>query len=377
MTWRRWLSFAVFSLAVPLAVRPAAAQMAPTGGHYAAQASDTGFSGGVSSSGGYSASVPLDLPGARNGLPVPVSIVYGGGGVGAAGLGWDVPLSYIFLDKTIAHRRPMVTATGSPQAREAVSLVLGGQALDLVQIGSDWVARRDAPDIVARQQGDGTWVVFDGQGRTYSFTVAATTGAASMWLLKSIAGVGGSRVELAYSITTPTVPGGGGLAIDLTNVSYNPHPTTANCFKNSVALVYDADVAAPLSLSVLGDRILVRNHKLVTVSVESKATCGGAYVRLRAYQLDYTQDADTHQPRLSSVKVVGREGTPEGASPIPLGTYSYGRATNSDSGALKYQLADQVTNIASKQPFTAKDSPPASPPPPAGSTMPLAEASST
>src|SRR5262245_30408022 len=102
MTWRRWLSLAAVSLATALSARPAAAQLAPTGGHYAAQASDTGFTGGVSSSGTYTTSVPLDLPGARNGLPVPVSLVYGGGGVGAAGLGWDVPLSYILVEKTIA-----------------------------------------------------------------------------------------------------------------------------------------------------------------------------------------------------------------------------------------------------------------------------------
>src|SRR6185436_19705356 len=100
------------------AVRPAAAQLAPTGAHYAAQASDTGFSGSVNSSGGYGASVPLDLPAARGGLPVPVSIVYGERGVGAAGLGWDVPLSYIYRDRTIAHRRPMPTGNGGWQPRE-------------------------------------------------------------------------------------------------------------------------------------------------------------------------------------------------------------------------------------------------------------------
>ena len=52
----------------------ALAQMAPagTGDHYAARASDTGFAGEVNSTGGYAASVPLDLPGARGGLPVPV-----------------------------------------------------------------------------------------------------------------------------------------------------------------------------------------------------------------------------------------------------------------------------------------------------------------
>lgn len=53
--------------------------------------------------------------------------------------------------------------------------------------------------------------------------------------------MGGSKVELDYSITTPAVPGGVGLAIDLTTVSYNPHPTTAGCYNNQVSLVYDGD----------------------------------------------------------------------------------------------------------------------------------------
>lgn len=356
MTWRRWLSLAAVALAAALPTRPAAAQLAPTGGHYAAQPSDTGFTGGVSSSGGYSTSVPLDLPAARGGLPIPVSLVYGGGGIGAAGVGWDVPLSYIFVDQTIAHRRPMRTADGGWQNRIAVSLVLEGRAMDLVRTGTDWVARHDAPDILVRQQTDGTWVMFDGQGRTYSFSVVATPGnpAAAMWLLKSITGVGGSQVVLDYNITTSTAPGGSdGVAIDLTTVSYNPHPSTADCFKNAVSLVYDADAASPLSLSVLGDRILSRAHKLKTVNVKSKATCGDAYVRLRGYNLEYAQDTDTKLPRLSSVKLVGREDMTDGATPIPLANYSYGSATT--SGALRYQLASKVTSAETKRPFTAVD----------------------
>jgi len=166
MEWRRLLTCAVVSLASSLYVPPAAAQLAPTGAHYAAQASDTGFSGSVNSSGGYGASVALDLPASRGGLPIPVEIVYRERGVGAAGLGWDVPLSYIYRDRTIAHRRPMPMANGAWQAREAITLVLGGRQMDLVQTASGWAARRDAPDILVRQQGDGTWVMFDGQGRT-------------------------------------------------------------------------------------------------------------------------------------------------------------------------------------------------------------------
>src|SRR5262245_39037341 len=193
---------------------------------FAAQASDTGFSGSVNSSGGYGAAVAIDLPASRGGLPIPVEIVYRERGVGAAGLGWDVPLSYIYRDRTIAHRRPMPLADGAWQAREAITLVLGGRQVDLVQTASGWAARRDAPDSRVRQQGDGTWGMFDGQGRTYTFTISPTTNGASLWLLTSITGVGGSKVLLDYSITTPVVPGGAGLAIDLVGASYNPSPTT-------------------------------------------------------------------------------------------------------------------------------------------------------
>jgi len=137
-------------------------------------------------------------------------------------------------------------------------------------------------------------------------------------------------------------------------VSYNPHPTIANCYKNAVSLVYDPDAAAPLSLSVLGDRTLTRLHKLVTVNVKSTATCTDAYVRLRGYQLGYTQDVDTRWPRLSSINLVGREDRTDVSSPIPLASYSYGTATT--NGALRYQQASTVVNASSKRPFTTLDS---------------------
>lgn len=354
MTWRSWFPLAAASLAAALSARPAAAQLAPTGGHYANQSSDGGFAGSVNSSGGYGASVPLELPGARGGLPIPVQIVYGEHGVGAAGLGWDVPMSFVRRDTTVAHRRPMQGADGTPQARERVSLVLDGRTLELVRSASGWVARRDAPDILVREQGDGTWVMFDGRGQTYSFTTvsSALTGA-NLWLLKTITGVGGSQVSLDYNITTPTVSGGTGLAIDLASVSYNPHPTTANCFKNQIVLGYDSALAAPLSLSMLGDRILARVDKLTKVDVYSKATCGDANVRLRGYTLGYQADVDTQLPRLHSVQVVGRDGTPEAATPIPVASYDYGHANS--GGVFGYVRGFGVAASAFVKPATKSD----------------------
>jgi len=76
--------------------------------------------------------------------------------------------------------------------------------MELVQSGTGWVARRDAPDLAVREQSDGTWVAYDGQGRTYLFAVVdPALAGANLWLLKSITGTGGSRVQLDYNITSP------------------------------------------------------------------------------------------------------------------------------------------------------------------------------
>ncbi|HET6195003.1 MAG TPA: hypothetical protein VFE12_04585, partial [Acetobacteraceae bacterium] len=244
-----------------------------------------GFAG-ANSSGGYSASVPLDLPPARGGLPVPVQIRYSERGVGAAGRGWDVPLSYIRRDTTIVRRRPLGTANVAPQGREQVSLVLDGQPVELVATSTGWSARRDDPGLQVRDQGSGNWVAYDSQGRTYLFAAAPALAGTGISLLQDVTGVGGSRVHLDYSITTPTVSGNPAIAIDLTRVSYNPHLTVAGCFKNAVSLIYDGD-GAPMSVAVLGGATLVRTHKLTEVDVLGKDSCTTGDVRLRRYQLQY------------------------------------------------------------------------------------------
>jgi hypothetical protein len=112
------------------------AQLAPTGGHYAGRPSDTGFEpGAVNASGGFTATVPIDLPGARGGLPIPLQIISGARGVGAAGLGWDIPLSYVRRDTTYQHRRPAIGNDTPPRGRERVFLSLQGRILDLVPKG--------------------------------------------------------------------------------------------------------------------------------------------------------------------------------------------------------------------------------------------------
>ena len=282
MQWIRSQSLRclVLGLVVLMAPRPAAAQLAPTGGHYAGRASDTGYEPGtVNMSGGYAASVPLDLPAARGGLPVPLQIVSGARGVGAAGVGWDVPLSYVRRDMSFAGRRPAMGSDRTPLGREQVSLSLQGQRFELVRKGPTWVARHNAPEPSLREQ-NGTWVLFDGQGRTYVFVAPPALAGADVWLLSTVSGAGGTQVQLDYDIAWPALTGGSGLAIDLVRVRYNTHPTMG-CAKHEVTLTYGDVAASPLALSMLGDRVLARMRTLKWVDVLSRASCGGAAERLR------------------------------------------------------------------------------------------------
>ncbi|RKH32678.1 hypothetical protein D7Y13_30145 [Corallococcus praedator] len=319
-----------------------AAQLAPTGGHYAARASDTGTSlGSVNASGGYSASIPLDLPGSRGGLPVPVSIGSGGRGVGAVGLGWDIPLSYIRRDLTFAHRKPRV-GTGAPTGREQVTLSLQGQTLELfprqVSAGPPqvlhWGARNGAPDLLLKEV-EGTWVMYDGEGWTWTFTQPNLLFGAGLWLLTSITGPDNTAVQLLYDVSGVATPGAGvGYTIDLRQVLYNKHPQS-NCFKNEVTLNYGAPVSSPLSLSLLNTNIVMtRVRTLSTLDVSSRATCASSPQRLRTYTFAYQTDSDTRLPRLVSVNVLGRQGTPEQSVALPVASFTYGLATT--SGTLTY-----------------------------------------
>ena len=322
---------------------PAQAQLAPVAGtHYAGRASDTGFMGAVNSQGAYGASVPLDFPPARGGLPVPVQIVYGGKRVGAAGLGWDVPLSYIYRDTTIAHHRP---------GRERLSLMLGGQSIALVRNAADtaWVARRADQQLEVRAV-SGNMILYDGEGRTYIFSPQGAGAGTllvggNLFMLVGIRGPGGNVVTLTYKFEAPALPGGGiGLSINLILVRYNPSPTTEKCFRNSVRLGYDvvATGSPPppvISMSMLGGTVLARVGKIVKVTVNSQPSCTVDEVPLRTYLFNYQPDVDTQLPRLQSVTMTGQKGTPEQGTTLPVAAYSYGSIVDPATGKITYQLA--------------------------------------
>ena len=215
----------------------------------------------------------------------------------------------------------------------------------MVRRQGEWVPRNGALDMRMRQVGAG-WVVFDGGGRTYTFTQDSRLQGTGLWLLESIKGpgVGGNLLKVTHKVGVQLMPGSpyAAVTIDVSQISYDAHPTTTDCFKHEINLNYDEEVSTvtPLALTVFGDRVLTRLHKLVGIDVASRATCGAEAPRLRSYSLTYQLDQDTKQWRLNAVRLRGRQGLES----VPVASYSYGSATyNGANGtALRYQTAYSV-----------------------------------
>lgn len=328
----------VASACVALSAAQSAAQLAPTGSHYGGRTTDTG-STSVSNMGGYSTAVPLDLVPARGGLPVPISVASGGRGVGAVGLGWDIAISSIRRDTSIARRRPAYQPGGQLAAREALVLTLNGQTLEMIaRDATSWVARIDAPDLELRKEGPTRWRLLDGHGRQYVFdtpTCSLTTPCTpipDLWLLTSIISPD-NRVELLYDVRFENIATnelvsfvGTGYSVDLTQVRYNTHKTASSCFKDIVRLSYDRE-ARPLKVQNLGAHNVFRMSRLTDVVVSRTTSCNTESA-VRRYGFHYAQDPDTKLQRLASVDVRGQDGTAEAATPAPVAAYTYGSATN-------------------------------------------------
>ena len=238
-------------------------------------------------------------------MPVPIQIVYGGMKTGAAGLGWDVPLSYIQQRRTFAHRRPSYVGNALPQPRQRTFIALLGQEVELMPRGGDWAARMGTLELIVRQS-SGTWVAFDGSGRTYRFIQPPQFTNTGLWLLKSIEAAGGASVELTYQLNSGPIDGGSTFEVNVVGAVYNRHPVTG-CAKHEIVLTYGAPAARALALTMIGETALARYRTVTRVDVMSRATCNTVRQRLRRYEFAYAPDSDTKLPRLQNARVFGRQ----------------------------------------------------------------------
>jgi hypothetical protein len=330
---------AIVALAVLAPPAPFAANLteAPVGAHHAGHGPDNG--GGR----GYTAQVPLRLPAARGGLPIPVTLTVGGTRVGALGRGGDVQLSFISDVSSFAELRPVAGHDGGTVARRRVTLSLLGDSMELMlhsadSSGETWIAQRNHPELTVRKIGP-VWRVYAGDGLTYTFNQPTSAlQPLGLFLLDRIEGPAGAKVLLQYWIWSRHVmppsnllnhplplPGYEAVTINLAYVRYNY--SSSGSPKHEVILSYDGELAQPISVTVMGAGVLIRNMKLRSIDVTSRAHAMGPLIRLARYQLLYEMDPDTQLPRLQAVTRAGQLGTPEETQELPVVRYEYGRAT--------------------------------------------------
>ena len=335
-----------------LAAWPAAAQQAPVGDHYAARSVDSGFGAQVSSAfGAASAGIPLDLPPARGGLPLPLSVRYTGSNLaGPVGVGWTLPLSYVLTSHSISHRRPehRFGAATPPAPVERVDLALGGAQMPMVLFDPDnglYRPQTGALPYLLRRADGGAWVLSDGTGIDYDFAPQPGVPGDSFAYLRRITGPSpGSEVRLDYDVTAvPLGDGPGATEILLSRIEYNDHPGQP-CSKHEIALDYTAPRTRGMpDLSVFEDMLWATTRRLDSVAVRARtgAACDAPFGVLRRYEFNYRADADTGRPRLHSVDLGGRQDTPEETRRLRIATFDYGQATR--DGALVYEAVPGFT----------------------------------
>jgi RHS repeat-associated protein len=330
---------------VILSPRLSTAQVAPVGGHHLTTG-PAAASTNVSPSGAYSTSVPLDLPAGRGSIPIPLSIVYNGSSrVGAAGAGWEVPLSFVRRSQSTMRRKPrwgLLDFSQTPRAAERVVMSLGGAPQYMAPTSDPNVFRpavaRAASEL--RYQPDTrSWHLYTSDGLHYVFAAADSIAPSStarltdpeLYYLTAIERIDGrDRLVLDYEVRP-------GPELNLIGIRYSFQAGTSTPLYD-IRLVY-RDWNVPGVLRTIRDSgyTTTRRSLLDRVDITKRDVFTGSTPRrYRSHHLTYAPDTDTGAPRLIEATIIGEEHIRSGPASLPLARYSYGRLTTPD-GTIRFR----------------------------------------
>lgn len=354
---RKHLSFASLSIiAFSLLARHVGAGETTTG---------IGAIGGglsVTPAGTVSLSVPMSLPPARGGVPIPLRIVHDGSGRGGElGVGWSIPFTYVEKTETFAHTRPKYFAdpNRAPEPLDRIYLSLDGAKMLMVPVDNSGTYRPmvGPQTMTLVDRGSLGWRLFDGSGHTFDMTQDPRLAQKGMWLLTEVNdATTRNPVRLTYGVNKVPVGDDSADELELRSIEYNF--AAGGCAKNRIALVYrpwlrpqevtdpslpGTSTGDPFALWSVGGALRARTQVLDRVEVLAHGdTCGtpDQQLRLRAYSFTYAADTDTGSPRLIASDVLGRQGTAEENQRLPIGRYDYGSATT--DGKLQLEQTQTV-----------------------------------
>ncbi len=344
------------------------------GGHHLTTSPGGGLNTGPSPTGALAAEVPLDLPGARGDVPIPVRVLYTGSSrAGAAGAGWDVQLSSVRRSRSLSRRKPGDTVDPTAVAQRITMDLLGKRML-MVRDGAGRYTAHAASEYIELEPVGSHWVARDLAGREYEFHHLGGLGDPDVWYLTDIRAPGGTdRVELTYSVfykgcykgrpqvlldqVAYTFADDDTTPLFLLDLKYQQQyiATTADRGTRLVCDTVDPDAkVAILDLSSTEGSYRSRTDYLGAVRVWARDNHdrGSAARVIRAYSFSYEDDPDTGLPRLAAVDVTGDSGagpmagglvanapanvdaSATGGASLPVARYRYGSVVS--QGGITY-----------------------------------------
>ena len=294
-----------------------------------------------SPTGGFGASVPMSLPTPPSGLPVPVSIQYSGPARdGDAGVGWEVPLSYVRLQTSTWRRKPSLTSANNDASAARVFVSLNGASTLMVPHGGVRIPYAGSQYMELSREGLG-WTLRTLDNLEYRFMPAALlvgnpAAYPDLWLLTSISDPSkADAVRLTYDF--------GGGEVNLASVA---HTYNAKDPLYEIHLRREPFIAAGHPWGIVSDDGVMFQRRNVLKHVEVRARENHLPTSspkvIRAYHLSYSNDADTDKPRLLGVTTTGEAGV---AGPeLPVAEYAYEGMTITDQGqpAVRFSAFEPV-----------------------------------
>jgi RHS repeat-associated protein len=320
----------------------------------------------IDANGKLTLSLPLILPLPRGGVPLPFAVTYNGSNVvGAAGMGWDIPIANVTWQHNLSRRKPIHRFEGEQKPATADRLVvdLGEGPMLMAPTNAANVYQPFAGGYYDLRYNGASFIGRDTSGRSWTFSKVAALLDDDYFALTSIVDTTGrNRVDFHYDVYDKFSPNPVQAPylqselymreLVLREITHSPDITGA-CPKYLIQLDYTQWPASaypnpyPLlrSLDFQAGRSRAHTRLLHSIKVQSNiaTSCQSPLLPTdMTYLISYAADAVTGQPRLSKVDTYGANDlATDPHTSLPVSAYQYGSPLV--SGAVQYAAAEQLT----------------------------------
>ncbi|MGY4366832.1 hypothetical protein ACVW1A_002897 [Bradyrhizobium sp. LB1.3] len=314
-----------------------------------------GASASVGPRGNLAVSLPLVFPSPRGGLPLPFAVSYTGSNrVGAAGLGWDVPIAGVTWQRNLSRRKPLHRFQGQtdPATAERVFVDIGNGPMLMSSTNTPGVYQTFGRGYFELTFATSAFHGRDASGRVWVFRKLPALYDDDFFPLVRIEDASGNnRVDFRYEVYDKFSPDPvkypysqsqlSMRELVLREISFS-HDASKACPKYRIELDYtkwqslNYPVTYPglIGLDIQAGRPRPRTQILRDVKIRSNADwlCAASAplglpheITERTYRIAYAPDELTGQPRLAKVDMFGaNDPGADLATAVPVVAYRYG-----------------------------------------------------